>query len=139
MLLTAVLPATGLPAPAPTLTLPQLRAPWRKAAQSPASRCLQATEPQCGHCPPRVGRPADRHTRIAMCPTPLRRKFPNALLVLKYYFLKSASACFCEQRFVFENPLFLSIPQPFSLILGFQKGKEWAESDWPRAKGAKKT
>lgn len=86
VLLTAVLPATGLPAPTPILVLPQLRAPWRKATQSPASRCLQATAPQCGHCPPRVGRPDDQHTGIAMCPTPVKRKFPNVLLVLKYHF-----------------------------------------------------
>lgn len=123
VLLTSVLPATGLPAPVPTLSLPQLRAPWRKAAQCPASCCLQATAPQCGHCPPRVGRPADRHTRIAMCPTSLKRKFPNALLVLKYYFLKSASRVSVGKNSFLKILGFLSIPQPFSLLLGFQKGR----------------
>lgn len=62
-----------------------------------------------------------------MCPTPLKTKFPNALLVLEilpFFFKVQVRVSVGKDSFL-KILYFLAIPQQFSLLLGFQKGMEW--------------
>lgn len=64
-----------------------------------------------------------------MCPTPLKTKFPNALLVLEillfFFFFKVQVRVSVGKDSFLKILYFLAIPQQFSLLLGFQKGMEW--------------
>lgn len=112
-----------LPGPAPGPALAQLRAPWRKAAQSPGLPLPaghRASKRALSSGGGEAGGPLEKNNTA---PNSGGGNFPNALLVVKYTF-NGAGVGWGEE--VFENPLpsLNSSTLTPCHFLGSQKGGE---------------